>query len=284
MLSSLANTAQVSLSDNSVSATIPVSCNVYRDAFKSMITITVGPSGATEVYHVYRGLLCFHAHYFRALINGNFQESRSADLRIATVPAHVFEVFFCWMQTRALPCVDLQRVKGYDVLIEAYLFADYYLAVGFKNALLDKMCHLKGFQVIASSSSLIYECTTDEDPLRRLLLKVGIALGFVVFSDLMDYESSNFHDKFMFDVLKSLHSAREPHVLVDELDLLTQWCEEQHETFCETYHDHRVHEARLAIRGPRSVRSPHKRFVLHTDLASTSLIMQPQTRNTESNR
>jgi hypothetical protein len=110
-----------------------------------MVTLTVGPDGASNGFQLYRGLLCHYSDYFDRMLNGLFKEGGSQSLRLKDITVEVFQTFYYWLNSGVVDCAgdstspSLSTTQLWKKIIEVYIFADFHQARAFQNAILDHL-------------------------------------------------------------------------------------------------------------------------------------------------
>ncbi|KAL8723489.1 MAG: hypothetical protein Q9225_000222 [Loekoesia sp. 1 TL-2023] len=115
-----------------------------RSLFKTIITVTVGPT--SEPFLVHRERFCAASPFFAAALNPsyNFKESKSDTLALPWARPIDFEYLVQWIYTRTLDHEELNECQhpAYFRLIRLWLLADELQVEGCKNAIVDMMARV----------------------------------------------------------------------------------------------------------------------------------------------
>ncbi|KAF2128232.1 hypothetical protein P153DRAFT_405586 [Dothidotthia symphoricarpi CBS 119687] len=218
------------------------------DAYDTMITLNVGEPGKQKLFQVYRGVLCHYSDYFKTMLDSGFKEGWSKDLKITDVKLDLFQIFYDFINTGE---IYLEECNGYEdiwsVVIDAYEFADFYLAQSFENRIVDLYLLIVEnlWEVPLSQAKEIYRITSEGSKLRKL--NVDILIEIWGFNSLEKYKSHWPHE-FLSDILSQCHKVKAfPGSASGLVTSKNVYFDGKKKTFCENYHDHTKPEARAAI-------------------------------------
>lgn len=214
--------------------------NMQSDAYDKILVATVGkPGESSKVFQVYRGVLCHYSDYFKAMLNSGCQEGGSDSLTLDAVDPPVFQMFYDFMNTGSL---IVNEASKWEVIINAYIFAEYHLAQAFKNNVIDLyFASTAGTWSTPSVEtwSRIYDDTSEGSLLRKF--QVHIYTNYFKPTDL---DKSKVTKDFLYDVLLAYQKhKRVPGTISPRLKFLA----DTKATFCATYHDHTVTKARPEV-------------------------------------
>jgi hypothetical protein len=150
--------------------------NLISGLSDDLITLTVGPDGATASFQVYRSLLCHYSNYFDDILNGDFKEADSSELSLANVEANIFQIFFHWIITGVIDCTYAftPTRTAWVGVIKAYIFADVHEANYFRKTLLDFVfLHIERTRTFLTCAlSLLYAKPLRGDHFRKFVVDV----------------------------------------------------------------------------------------------------------------
>ncbi|KAF2625439.1 hypothetical protein BU25DRAFT_345683, partial [Macroventuria anomochaeta] len=148
------------------------------------VMVEVGPE--LKKYFVHKPLLTSHSEYFRKALQGSWKEAREGTVSLKDVDARVFKLFVHWIYTNALPKEnELDQLTGpyepdgqaFWFYINAYVFRDRFLALGFQRAVQE-----------ALGSYLNNPFPWDDDSINAVQYAVAnIAPHRPIFQQLVDY-------------------------------------------------------------------------------------------------
>ncbi|KAM0797440.1 hypothetical protein BDR22DRAFT_892292 [Usnea florida] len=141
--------------------------------YDTIIYVNVGPT--RERFGIHKSLLSHHSSYFKAALEGGFEESKTGVINLRDEDPDVFWAFKEWLYSDAVAYQHYPTHDGkWSALINFYVFAEKNIIPKFQNALIDAMI---GF---ASESetytkrviSLAWVNTPTSSPLRTFLVDV----------------------------------------------------------------------------------------------------------------
>ena len=208
----------------------------HSDAFKKMITITVGQDHTARDFQVYRGLLSHHSALFKRLLAGPLEDSNSHSLRYENVD--VFQIFYDWLFSGELAVEDDADLTAKEI-VDIYIFADFYMVQDLKDRALDLylLRFIKEWTALQDFTSMIYEKTSEESSLRKL--HVDILVETFGFENLREWLSDDPKD-FLGDVMEA---CRDKGIVLGSCPGVANgkgayWIAEKKTRFCEKYHEH----------------------------------------------
>lgn len=112
------------------------------------IKIIVGGGEAVKVFHIPKDALLLHGSWFKSCLN-NFSEAHSKEINLPEHSPEAFEIFVFWIFNGTMPQSTASKANGAASLksfltdwIDAYLLGQYLMLDDFKDAVMDRMCHL----------------------------------------------------------------------------------------------------------------------------------------------
>lgn len=149
---------------------------MHSGMYDKIVEVQVGPEGRNPPFYLHTGLLCHHSPYFRATIQGKFKEANAGVIRLAHDKYQVVNTFKAWLYTSNILEVSCQYTKWDQLchfLLKCWLWADMRGATCFQNAIIDNIIDAfeRYWQLPSLDDSvMIYENTTKDSPLRKLLV------------------------------------------------------------------------------------------------------------------
>jgi hypothetical protein len=205
------------------------------DAFKSIITITVGEGHGARDFQVYRGLLSHHSQFFKRFLLGTLKNSNSHSLPHDDVG--VFQIFYDWLNSGELSGEN-EADLTVDEIIDTYVFGEFYMVQELKDRALDLyLLHFfKNWTALRPYTSKIYTNTSPEFSLRKL--HVDILIETFEFEDLRVWSNDDPKD-FLVDIMEI---CREKNLVLGSCpglaDGIAHWKEVNKAVFCQMYHEH----------------------------------------------
>lgn len=151
--------------------TIPFSsADFRRDAFDSIVLITVGHQN--QLFYMHKKLLCDTSGFFRAALNGRFQESRNQAIEMPEDDVEVFRYFQYWAYTGVLDQKPLDLIEiPWHTLAGIYVFAEARCIPALQNVAMDLFIskHESSPRAPIEEYRYIYENTAELSPVRRFL-------------------------------------------------------------------------------------------------------------------
>ena len=208
--------------------------------------IVVGKKGVE--FGVHKGLLTHVSSYFRAALDGNFQEAQTGMLVLRDDEPTIFRIFNQWLYFNRLyepkrAQVDLveptKRQSSVDLTVSQMVrlcaFADARDIPALHNATVDALHQYLGdvwTYVSQSDIMLIYETTTAKSKLRRLVIDFYAFHADLqrVFREEKAPEFDRWPQEFLIDLIKAVATVSKHHPRRD----MGRW---QHVNRCE-YHEH----------------------------------------------
>ena len=108
-----------------------------RTLYDTIIYVNVGQT--QERFGIHKSLLSHHSSYFRAVLEGGFEESETEVINLDEDP-DVFWGFNEWLYSGAVPYQHYATDHGrWSALLNLYVFAEKRVIPSFQNALVDAM-------------------------------------------------------------------------------------------------------------------------------------------------
>jgi hypothetical protein len=145
----------------------------------SVFTVKFEDSAAKFLVH--GGLLSHYSAYYRARLEGRFEDGPTADgeLVLPSSDLEGFEAFFSWLYTGRV-CDNMDKLRGgavpfWDALLPIHLFADLRCIPALKNAVADIVIDDFSTRFILPDAAIvncIYANTVKSDRLRKLTVDI----------------------------------------------------------------------------------------------------------------
>ncbi|KAL1591647.1 hypothetical protein SLS60_011645 [Paraconiothyrium brasiliense] len=197
---------------------------LYSGVNQSFATVVVGTEEATFVVH--EALLTHYSEFFRAALQGGFQEAKTKTVTLKDDSSSTFELFVHWLYHERLPNArkdDAQVVQLFSIqgdkpvepskaeakehlckskrLVHLYVFGNTYQAAQFKTATLRSLFkHLhKVGGIFPRRSTIAYAFTKlpNNDPLCRLLVDF-----YCLNEDTFSGQGTDHNANFLYEVTK----------------------------------------------------------------------------------
>lgn len=182
----------------------------YRSAYISaMATIEVGAGTKKQTFHVHRDLISFYSGYFKAALKGGFAEAASGVIKLETEEPAVFEGFVKWLYThkpRTDKITHADNMQYYMQIVKLWIFADRRGVPLLMNEMID-LFHQSVVEIWITPGNTIrevYDNTTENSTLRRLLVDVYTNLAGDKHVPFMTHNSGVYTAEFYCDLVKSL--------------------------------------------------------------------------------
>ena len=166
---------------------------------------------------MHRGLLSHHSSYFRAALNGPFQEAATGEVVLKDEESRIFEVFNTWLYTGKVT----QEVDGVDTACEwyqltrLYVFADKRGIPRLKNAVVNDIVNKPHKKTgIHSQVDYVYSNTPVKSLLRKLLVDILIWKLDIQTSKVFGNDKTCRQD-FLLDIIRALDLRPTPKNIAD---------------------------------------------------------------------
>jgi len=108
------------------------------------------------------------------MLNGSFKEGGSTYLRLKDIDAVTFNVFYYWLNSGVVDCMDNATQFDWAKAMPVYVFADFHQAPVFKNAVLESLYTrwLVENTVYVDVTKFLYTNTSEDDVMRRLVVDI----------------------------------------------------------------------------------------------------------------
>lgn len=145
---------------------------------------------------MHKKLLCDTSGFFRAALNGKFQESENQAIEMAEDDAEVFCYFQYWAYTGVLEQQPLYPADNipWHILAGVYIFAEARCIPALQNTAMDVLIskHACSPRAPIEEYRYLYENTADRSPVRRFLAEWAAHWG--------NLSGDWFHDRTMYPV------------------------------------------------------------------------------------
>lgn len=187
--------------------------------FTATSTILVGPD--LTPFQIHTSLLTSTSSYFRAALNGPFEESATNSVTLDDVPVEHFQLLVPWLYNSILPTPFKDRKPAYYILLHTYALADRLGFEGARNAVVDVISDLAdetNSVLTPSDTRILYEDMRDSSPLRTLVLDL---FAFKKTDRLLESHGDWWHAEFLRDL--TVHLKR-PCGQAMQRHRLRMWC------------------------------------------------------------
>lgn len=157
-------------------------CSHYADSTRitgNTIVVIVGQRENSRSFFIHCNLICTFSPFFNAACSGFWKESQESVVKLPEDYPEIFELYVKWLYTGELVKLstnaeeeDYPEHTTLTVLACAWFLGDKLLDSTFKNAAIDAIIERvrETNHYPCALASFIYENTTEESPLRRLLV------------------------------------------------------------------------------------------------------------------
>ena len=148
----------------------PESYKCSRFLTNDMVDIFVGAE--RKKYHLHRDLLCGRSEFFKASFMGSFKEAGAEEMALPEDNVVSFELLVGWLYGGSL--IRISSEKELPAYTDLVILAQKLCLEQLQNETMD---HIVRFyrtsspQVTAHTIRSIYEKTSEEDPLRKLIIR-----------------------------------------------------------------------------------------------------------------
>ncbi|CAG5149834.1 uncharacterized protein ALTATR162_LOCUS2462 [Alternaria atra] len=166
--------------------------------FTATSTILVGPD--LTAFQIHTSLFTSTSSYFRAALNGPFEESATNSVTLDDVPVEHFQLLVSWLYNSILPTPFKDRKPAYYTLLHTYALADRLGFEGARNAVVDVISDLAdetNSVLTPSDTRILYEDIRDSSPLRTLVLDL---FAFKKTDRLLESHGDWWHAEFLRDL------------------------------------------------------------------------------------
>ena len=144
---------------------------------------------------MHKKLLCDTSGFFRAALNGNFQESQNQAIEMPEDDAEVFCYFQYWAYTGAIEQKPRNRLEiPWRILAGVYIFAEARCIPALQNAAIDVLIskHQAFPRAPIEEYGYIYENTAEKSPVRKFLAEWAAHRGCL--------SKDWFHDRTLYPI------------------------------------------------------------------------------------
>jgi hypothetical protein len=134
------------------------------------VTVEIGPEKKAYVMH--KDLLTFYSDYFRAALNGSFEEATEGKISLPDEREDLFDIFNQFIYSRVI-ADEKGHELNWDVLVGLWLFGDKYIIPSLQNSAMDAIMKRACVRNTTPTSQVnnIWEHTTPSSPLRKYILE-----------------------------------------------------------------------------------------------------------------
>ncbi|KAL8770261.1 MAG: hypothetical protein Q9209_003897 [Squamulea sp. 1 TL-2023] len=105
---------------------------------RTIVTVKVGQEDAQRTFSTHRELLCFYSPFFRSMMDGNWEESKTNIINLPADDPNVYEVFDNWLYGINLG-LESTQTKDVSLIMGLWIFGDKVQAPGFQNAAIEAL-------------------------------------------------------------------------------------------------------------------------------------------------
>lgn len=163
----------------------------------------------TETFELHKGVLVFYSDYFRASLDGDFEEAHNKHIHLSSddVDFETFRIFRGWLYTRVIHDNGKDgKDLSYTTIVKLWIFADAYWVPMLKNLCLDLFAQRYGKHHIWPSTfqiSLIYAASSEDSSIRRFIVDL-MASARRRTSGCITSSPSGLPHEFLHDLVKAL--------------------------------------------------------------------------------
>jgi len=185
----------------------------FSEAFAEIVTILIGPN--KDRFYIHETLLKLESEYFRAALNGTWEESKTRTFTLVEENSDVFRVFVRWCYDQGFQFQTLHDEDDTDVLlVEAYLFAERRGCFAFQNEVIDDIAKWWGIKdkwLSAEAIRLAFTDTTSSSKLRRFIAEKTAWEGNV--EDMLCQSEETIHPEPIVAFHKAFHERLTTNVI-----------------------------------------------------------------------
>ncbi|KAL8785554.1 MAG: hypothetical protein Q9213_003302 [Squamulea squamosa] len=109
-----------------------------KELRQTIVTVKVGQEDAQRTFHTHRELLCFYSPFFRTMMNGDWEESKTNTINLPADEPEVYEVFDNWLYGVDLG-LESTQTKDVSLIMSLWIFGDKMQVPGFQNAAIEAL-------------------------------------------------------------------------------------------------------------------------------------------------
>jgi hypothetical protein len=172
-------------------------------------TIEVGTGPNKQTFYVHRGLLSFYSGYFRAALDGGFLEANTGVVKLEIEEPTVFDGFVKWLYTTKVCKDDIteqNNAEYFNFIVKLWIFGDRREIPLLMNEMIDFLHQsvVRAWMLPSNSVTEVYDNTTEESALRRLLVDMYANLAAKKHAVSFTPGSDTYNKQFRCDLVKSL--------------------------------------------------------------------------------
>ena len=145
-----------------------------RTLYDTIIYVKVGP--AQERFGIHKSLLSHHSSYFKAALEGGFEEPETQVINLRDEDPKVFWAFNEWLYSGTVAHQRYATNEKWSALLNLYVFAEKRIVPKFQNALIDAMINLWGEigSYPKTEIHLAWVNTATSSPLHKFLIHLYV--------------------------------------------------------------------------------------------------------------
>ena len=197
----------------------------FSSLYESIIYVEVGPEAIR--FPIHKGLLCFESSYFKACLNGKFQEASEDKTTLEDEDPSIFRRFIAWLYTgKVLKDQETTETMSYIKICDLYILAEKRLVTRLQNTCIDAVINKHRSCNILPTLSVrrIWNNTSNKSPMRKLLVDLWVRDGDMAkFLD-TDEEVNSYSKDFLASVIRAFDIAKTGDLLSEQWDFWNKRC------------------------------------------------------------
>lgn len=152
---------------------------LYRDLLRTVVVINVGTEDNRETFSTHRELLSFYSPYFRAMMNGSWEEAKTNIINLTADEPHIYEIFQNWLYGIDLD-LDPPQARDISLMLRLWIFGDKVQVPGFQNAAIEGLRFATNEPprvVRRSDVAAAFENSGEGSPLRKFIVDLYVWEG-----------------------------------------------------------------------------------------------------------
>ncbi|KAI4228994.1 MAG: hypothetical protein L6R36_001231 [Xanthoria steineri] len=150
-----------------------------KDLLRTVVVINVGTEDNRETFSTHRELLSFYSPYFRAMMNGSWEEAKTNIINLTADEPHIYEIFQNWLYGIDLD-LDPPQARDISLMLRLWIFGDKVQVPGFQNAAIEGLRFATNEPprvVRRSDVAAAFENSGEGSPLRKFIVDLYVWEG-----------------------------------------------------------------------------------------------------------
>ena len=139
-----------------------------------MVILKAGPKKTP--FQIHKGLLCKASPYFRAALEGGFNEAKAQIIDWPEEDPSIVKIFQLWLYSGSVSTDPKTNIDSWAKLVDLYIFAEAHDLPVLNDAVIDALIAMTEQSALVNVCvfNKVYSMTTPKAPLKRLLVDLAV--------------------------------------------------------------------------------------------------------------